>query len=315
MPLNGILNINKPEDETSFSAVQTIRHLAREKRAGHMGTLDPFAQGVLPIFLGKGTRIISYLETTAKTYRASIELGITTDTFDKTGEVIQRKDPSEVSFTQVLDGLAKFKGTIQQIPPMYSAVHHNGKRLYEYARAGEVVEREPREIQVYEIDLIDWQANEISLEITCGKGTYVRSIAHDLGQALGCGATIQNLVRTQNGPFKHQDTQTIAELRQIFQNQNEKMVSGELDYPLQSLPALYTSEKGQKLIGNGQSISESEILKFETPSVEQSLFWPSDQNNLARCYGPENQFIATVLHENKHKIWKPDKVLMPNTSA
>lgn len=312
MPLDGIFNINKPEDETSFSTVQNIRHLASEKRAGHMGTLDPFAQGVLPIFLGKGTRIISYLETTAKTYQASIALGITTDTFDKTGTVVQRKDPSNISFGQIVDGLAKFKGTIQQIPPMYSAVHHKGKRLYEYARAGEVVERAPREATVYEIDLLDWKANEISLEITCGKGTYVRSIAHDLGEVLGCGAMVQKLVRTQNGPFTHGDTETPEQITQIFQKQHQQTLSRGLDYPLQSLPALYTTDKGQKLISNGQSISENEILKLEKPLVGTSLFWPSDQNNLARCYGPTNQFFATLLHVDE--VWKPDKVLFSNDS-
>jgi tRNA pseudouridine55 synthase len=312
MPLNGILNINKPPDETSFALVKQTRRLANEKRVGHMGTLDPFAEGVLPIFLGKSTRIISYLEATAKKYQASIELGVTTDTFDKTGTIIKRRDPSKISFSQVTDSLTQFTGNINQIPPMYSAVHHNGKRLYEYARQGKVVERATREITIYGIDLLNWEANQISLEITCGKGTYVRTIAHDLGEVLGCGATIQTLIRTQNGPFVHQDTQTMEEVTQNFQTQ-QRTTTEAIDYPLQSLPALYTSEKGQKLIGDGRPISGTEILRLEQPSVKESLFWPSGKNNLARCYGPTNQFIATLQHEED--LWKPDKVLFSNSTT
>jgi len=184
--VDGILNINKPWGKTSFSIVAIVKRLSGERRVGHAGTLDPTATGVLPICLGQATRITEFLVDATKAYQAQIELGVTTDTYDASGKITQKRDPSEISQSQLESALTSFRGLIQQTPPMYSAVKYQGKRLYELARAGIKVDRESRPAKIYHLELIDWQPPSVTLEVVCGKGTYIRSLAHDLGQILGC---------------------------------------------------------------------------------------------------------------------------------
>ncbi len=177
-----ILNIDKPKGKTSFSIVAMVKHFSGERRVGHAGTLDPEATGVLPVCLGKSTRVIEYLVDATKTYRAQIELGITTDTYDASGKITHKSDPSNINLEQFKSVLASFSGPIEQIPPMYSAVKYQGKPLYKLARAGIQVERKSRTAQIHYIKLIDWQPPLVTVEIECGKGTYIRSLAHDIGQ-------------------------------------------------------------------------------------------------------------------------------------
>jgi len=186
--VDGILNINKPRDRTSFSVVAMVRRLSGERRVGHAGTLDPAATGVLPVCLGQGTRVTEYLVDAAKTYRAQIELGVATDTYDASGKITEQGDPSGISREQVESALASFRGTIQQIPPMYSAVKHLGQPLYKLARSGIEVERKSRRAEIYRLEITDWQLPVVTIEVECSKGTYIRSLAYDLGRSLGCGA-------------------------------------------------------------------------------------------------------------------------------
>jgi tRNA pseudouridine55 synthase len=199
---DGVLVVDKPPGPTSFDVVRRIRRAARLRRVGHGGTLDPLASGVLPICLGEGTKLAQFLLDADKEYEFTLCLGVETDTYDAAGVVTARRDPSGVGETEVRAALAPFIGTIDQTPPVYSALKRDGRPLYDYARAGEAVEVAPRSVTIHELALTAWQGpGAVSLRMRCSKGTYVRSLAFDLGRALGAGAHVTALRRTRSGPF------------------------------------------------------------------------------------------------------------------
>ncbi|MDP2731302.1 MAG: tRNA pseudouridine(55) synthase TruB [Dehalococcoidales bacterium] len=214
--MDGILNIDKPAGPTSFRIVSLVKRLSGERRVGHAGTLDPMATGVLPVCLGKGTRIIKFLIDNPKTYRAEIELGISTDTYDAEGRITRQDDPSGINRDQLESELNSFLGLIYQVPPMYSALKFQGKPLYKLARAGITVERKSRPVKIHQIELIDWQPPIATIEVVCGRGTYIRSLAHDLGQNLGCGAYLKSLVRLRYGLFDIREAVSFLQLEDAF---------------------------------------------------------------------------------------------------
>ncbi len=201
---------------TSFDVVAVVRRASGERRVGHAGTLDPAAVGVLPVCLGQATRVIQYLADDTKTYRAEIVLGVVTDTYDAEGRVVERHDLSGVNRSQVEAALATFCGEIEQVPPMYSAIKVGGRRLYELARAGLEVERRPRRVRIFDLKLIAWEPPSLTVEVECSKGTYIRSLAHDLGQRLGCGAYLNHLVRLRSGRFRIEDALSLEQVREAF---------------------------------------------------------------------------------------------------
>lgn len=216
--MDGIINVLKPPGMTSSDIVIWMRRLLKTKKVGHTGTLDPGVAGVLPICVGNGTRLAEYIMEQGKTYRAEITFGITTDTQDAFGE-IQSQSLARLSENDLECVLSNFKGKISQIPPMYSAVRKDGKHLYEYARKGIEIERAAREVTVYEINLEKWFAGEFPkaiLDIECSKGTYIRTICHDLGLVLGCGGHMSNLVRVRSGPFQIQESWTLEEIVEAY---------------------------------------------------------------------------------------------------
>lgn len=212
--MQGFLNLNKPFGITSHDCVAKVRRLLRQKKVGHGGTLDPAATGVLPIALGKATRLLQYLRED-KAYRATIKLGITTTTDDLQGEIIAEKSGNQLTLEQVKLALEKFQGTIQQIPPNYSAIQVQGKRLYDLARAGESIKVAPRPVEIHQIEILDWRGGEfpeLDLEIACGPGTYIRAIARDLGIDLQTGGTLAALTRTASCGFQLTESLTFPEL-------------------------------------------------------------------------------------------------------
>lgn len=199
--MNGVLVIDKPQGPTSFDVVRKVRALLHVKKAGHTGTLDPMATGVLPLCLGDGTKIAGFITESDKAYAAVVRLGAETDTQDAEGKITAEAPVPPLTRALIEAALAKFRGPQLQTPPMYSAVKISGKRLYELARAGEVVEREPRQVTVHALDLLDFSERELTLSVRCSKGFFVRTLAFDLGRALGCGAHLKALRRTATGPF------------------------------------------------------------------------------------------------------------------
>lgn len=211
-----IININKPEGWTSFDVVKKIRNIIKVRKVGHAGTLDPFAEGVLLICTGGATKRVPELTGLEKEYVGDIELGKTTDTYDRTGTVVTEKRLPDLELAQIRRACNSFVGEIDQTPPMYSAIKMDGQRLYKLARKGITVERKPRRVRVSAIDLLDFKTPILSFKVTCSKGTYIRSLAHDLGEKLGCGAYLKKLVRTRVGPYKLEDANSISEFEQKY---------------------------------------------------------------------------------------------------
>lgn len=274
---DGIINLLKPAGMTSHDGVSMLRRLTGVKRIGHTGTLDPFAVGVLPLCIGSAARINEYLDLDEKRYRCEMQLGIETDTQDIWGAVIASnpEKAAKVTLNQIQSELNQFKGYIKQIPPKYSAIRVNGKRLYEYARAGESVEIKSRPVVISEIELISYHKDtgRIMIEILCSKGTYIRSICQDLGQALGCGAAMNFLLRIQSGAFHLDNSVTIEEL-QNWANVSE---SGKLDIehtdeyllptdkPLCYFGSLLLSPGREKWFLNGGYLIERDVKRIEEP--------------------------------------------------
>jgi tRNA pseudouridine55 synthase len=295
MALSGIININKPAGITSFAAVDKVKKLTREKHVGHAGTLDPDATGVLPIAFGQATRLIEYLSDSSKVYRTIIELGVATDTYDGSGEILSRKDPMGIETSMVNAALATFEGVIQQVPPMFSALRHNGERLYNMARAGIEIERPPREVHIYRIGLVEFQNPFVIVDIECGKGTYIRSIASDLGEKLGCGAYMKELIRSRVGPFEIADAVSIETLAEACSYGFWERYIYAPDTVLFQLPSAVIDWDKEDAVRKGQKIT----LDTVTP--------PADLESL-RVYSPDGRFIGIVRYDAALSVWRPEKV-------
>lgn len=209
--MNGLILLNKPKGYTSFKAAAVIKRVYGEKRVGHTGTLDPLATGVLPILIGRATRLCSYGLESDKRYTATVKLGLTTDSFDITGKIIYRTD-ANITDDQLMAAINRFKGEYDQLPPMFSAIKKDGVRLYSLARRGIEVERETRRVNIKEINLLCRNSDEFKIDVLCSKGTYIRSLAHDIGQYLGCGAVMTELVRTKTAQFLISECATVEQL-------------------------------------------------------------------------------------------------------
>lgn len=229
--INGIIVVNKPQNWTSHDCVAVMRRAVGVKRIGHTGTLDPMATGVLPVCIGTSARIMEYLDLDNKTYRCTMKLGITTDTEDVWGEILTETDPSSVTEGQIREVFAGFVGEIEQIPPKYSALKVNGKKLYEYARAGQDVEIKSRKITISSIDIEKIEGDEITFVVVCSKGTYVRTICKDIGDKLGCGAAMSALTRIASGIFTLEEAIDIEKIKEMTKEEIiEKLYP--TDYPL-----------------------------------------------------------------------------------
>lgn len=299
--MDGILNINKPRGKTSFSIVAMVKRLSGEKRAGHAGTLDPEASGVLPVCIGKGTRIIEFLVDTTKTYRARIEFGVATDTYDNSGRITRQGDITGINRKQIEAALGSFRGSIQQIPPMYSAVKHRGQPLYKLARAGISVERKSRTAVVHRLELISWRTPVATLEVECGKGTYIRSLAHDLGQVLGCGAHLKSLIRTRCGLFDISEAVSISQLESAFSYGYWQHFVYPMDMVLQQYQAIVVNDATEALIRKGSPV----VLEPDSP----------DENGLpgrkhCRAYSLDGRFLGILRHVPEKGVWQPKKVLV-----
>lgn len=229
--INGIIVVNKPQNWTSHDCVAVMRRAVGVKRIGHTGTLDPMATGVLPVCIGTSARIMEYLDLDNKTYRCTMKLGITTDTEDVWGEILTETELSSVTEEQIREVFAGFVGEIEQIPPKYSALKVNGKKLYEYARAGQDVEIKSRKITISSIDIEKIEGDEITFVVVCSKGTYVRTICKDIGDKLGCGAAMSALTRIASGIFTLEEAIDIEKIKEMTKEEIiEKLYP--TDYPL-----------------------------------------------------------------------------------
>jgi tRNA pseudouridine55 synthase len=297
--IDGILNILKPSGKTSFGVVSLIRRLSGERRVGHTGTLDPEATGVLVVCLGQGTRIAEFLVHDTKVYRAEIELGVTTDTYDTSGKVIQRSDPSFVTKEQLEEVLDSFHGNIEQIPPMYSALRYKGKRLYQLARVGIEVARKPRKVHISRLELLEWQPPAATIEVECSTGTYIRSLAQDTGTILGCGACLRKLVRLKCGLFDIDEAMDIASMEEAFHYGYWQRFLYPIDEVLLDWRAAIVNQESESAIRKGRSVS--------LVADENLCTYPYSENQ-CRAYSGDGHFVAVLRLQPEGKMWHPEKV-------
>ncbi|WP_447530076.1 tRNA pseudouridine(55) synthase TruB [Vreelandella sp. TE19] len=253
LPVNGVVLLDKPQGVSSNHALQRVRRLFEAQKAGHTGTLDPMATGLLPICLGEATKFSAHLLEADKMYRTRVELGVITDTGDAEGSVIERREVPTLSNDDVEAAIARFRGEIDQVPPMYSALKHQGKKLYELAREGKEVERAARRISVYDARLLAFDGQAFELEVSCSKGTYIRTLAEDIGLALGCGAHISQLRRLKTGPFDGNAMWTLEALEALGEQSAREAELMPVDVLVDHLPALSVDEAAHTSLSYGQS--------------------------------------------------------------
>ena len=286
--ISGIVVLDKANGLSSNAALQEVKRLYEANKAGHAGSLDPLATGVLPVCLGEATKVSQFLLDSDKRYRTRIKLGIRTDTGDSEGSIIERNEGISVSRKAIERALTKFKGEVEQVPPMHSAIKMNGVPLYKLARKGIAVEREPRLVTLYQICLVEFVNSELELEISCSKGTYIRTIADDLGQELGCGAHVIELRRTQAGVFTEKDSISSEELALEKENRGLDKIDQFLipmDRAIQDLPEVNLPSITASHVKNGQAVLVRHLPK----------------NGLVRMYEDE-QFIGIGSIDDDGKV-------------
>jgi tRNA pseudouridine55 synthase len=273
--MNGVINVYKPEGITSFDAVARVRKLSNTKKVGHTGTLDPAAKGILPICLGRATKVIDYIMNSIKTYRVELKLGVITDTYDREGKVLEENEV-KASKERIEEVILSFIGESYQVPPMYSALKVNGKRMYELARQGVTVEREPRKICIYSITNIEINSIYARFDVCCSKGTYIRSLCHDIGEKLGCGGMMNALERIATGPF---NIENCIELHLLNEdNIAEHLLS--LDEVLKEYEPVSVNSALAKLLTNGVSVKDKSLISY------------IDDNKTYRVYDSENKLLG-----------------------
>ncbi len=277
--VNGILLLDKPIGITSNDALQQVKRLYDARKAGHTGNLDPMASGLLPLCLGEATKVSAFLLDADKRYRGTCKLGVRTNTGDADGEAIETRPVIDVTEARVREVLESFRGEIEQIPPMHSAIKHQGQPLYKLAHQGLEVERKPRRVTIYELNLLRFSADELELDVHCSKGTYIRTLAEDIGEALGCGAHLNQLRRTAAGPFVEVGAVTLEQLKQLLLDGGQEALDALLlpiEDALAGWPAINLSANLTYYVRQGQAVQVSQ----------------APTRGWVRLFGPEGDFIG-----------------------
>lgn len=255
--MDGVIVIRKEKGFTSHDVVAKLRGILHMKKIGHTGTLDPDAEGVLPVALGKATRLVDMITDKEKTYEAVMRLGVVTDTQDMSGTVLSQTTELSVTEEELCTVVSSFEGDYMQVPPMYSALKVNGKKLYELAREGKTVERKPRPVHFYEIEILDISFPLVRFRVTCSKGTYIRTLCHDIGEKLGCGAAMESLLRTKVGRFTLDDAITLAQTEEAVQEGTiESKILG-IEEILAEYPRVCCTKEGDRLLANGNPLVQA----------------------------------------------------------
>ena len=291
--VSGVLNIDKPKGLTSYAVVSRLRRGLKQRRVGHAGTLDPLATGVLVVCLGKAVRLTEYAAESAKVYQATVRFGLTTTTWDLEGEVVERRAYDGLSLEAIQQALPGFVGRISQVPPMYSALKRDGQPLYRLARRGITVEREARLVEVQGIEVLSWQPPDLVLRIACSKGTYIRSLAHDLGQALGVGAVLADLVRLAVGNLRLEDAVSFKALLDEGHDGSWKWHLLPMRAALGEMPGVQVDDETARRISFGQPVS----LDLAGDAM------------LSYAYDEGERLLAVLKRDPESGLWRPQKVL------
>lgn len=297
--INGIIIIDKEPGFTSHDVVAKMRGICGQKKIGHTGTLDPEATGVLPVCLGNGTKLCDMLTDKEKEYVTELLLGVQTDTQDTTGQVLG-KHPVEVSESEVYRVCESFVGDYEQVPPMYSALKVNGKKLYELARAGKEVERKARPVKILELEILECRLPVVKMRVVCSKGTYIRTLCADIGEKLGCGGTMQSLRRTGVGRFRQESAVKLGQLQQMKDEGKLEEAVLPVDSMFENCPALHATEESSRLLDNGNA-----ILPEQT--AEKTV---CGQGQWVRLYRADGRFAGIYVYEPGRKWYKPVKMFL-----
>jgi tRNA pseudouridine55 synthase len=301
--IHGIINVYKEKGYTSHDVVARLRRILGQKKIGHTGTLDPDAEGVLPVCLGKATKVCDLLTDKDKTYQAILLLGQSTDTQDTSGEVLESHEVTS-TIKEVYEAIQSFKGDYDQVPPMYSALKVNGKKLYELAREGKTVERKARKVQIHEIKIHEILLPRVSMTVTCSKGTYIRTLCHDIGEKLGCGGCMEQLLRTQVGSFSIEDSLRLDEIEILKDiGQLEEHITP-VEEMFSMYPAVRVKEEHQKLLNNGNPLYSRQM--------ERSTSLP-EKDGKVRVYGCDGSFYAIYEYLKKENRFRPVKMFFDGT--
>lgn len=311
---NGLINVYKEPGFTSMDAVAVLRGILKQKKIGHTGTLDPAAEGVLMVCLGNATKLCTFLEDKDKEYECRMLLGTETDTEDTTGTVLRKTDV-ECSEEEIADAINSFIGDIKQIPPMYSALKKDGKKLYELAREGKVIEREARDIKIYGIDIKEINIPYVTFTVHCSKGTYIRSLCRDIGEKLGCGGCMEHLKRTAVSFFEEKDSLKLSEIEALAkEGKIDEFILPTSDV-FSDLKSLYVKEESTKIIANGNSLLLSNVEKIvDTKNLRVSNIEDIKENNgefeMFKVYTSENYFMAVYRYDAENDIFKCEKMFL-----
>jgi tRNA pseudouridine55 synthase len=296
VPLSGILNVDKPPGITSHDVVDAVRRVVGQRKVGHAGTLDPMATGVLLVCLGQATRVAEYLMAGRKRYRATITLGMSTDTYDAEGQIVSSGGRTDFDRGEIEAALAAFVGQIEQVPPAYSAIKRQGRPAYELARSGQEVKLAPRPVEIDEIVLLDWTPPSLVVEVACSPGTYVRSLAHDLGARLGSGAYLDGLARLRSGHFTLEEAASLERIEEAFEHGQEDAYLLPIDEALFQWPALILDQDRARRLVQGQAVA----APAPGPGEDGRPLW--------RAYSLEGSFLAIVAFDEASELWQPKKV-------
>ena len=296
--MDGIINVYKEEGFTSHDVVAKLRGILHQKKIGHTGTLDPAAVGVLPVCCGKATKVCELLTDKDKSYRAVCKLGIETDTQDTTGTVLQKFDISGITEEDIIRRVSKFEGDIMQIPPMYSALKVNGKKLYELAREGKTVERKARPVTISEIKVsdIDIENGTFTMDVTCSKGKYIRTLCHDIGKELGIAAAMQQLTRTRVSVFEIENAYRLSDIQKLADESIDKVqeITMQVDALFDNYRSLHIKQEYASYLANGNTLSEKMFMESDiSPQINEN-FLIYDENNLFKAIYTKNKYEFKV---------------------
>lgn len=296
--IHGIINVDKEKGFTSHDVVAKLRGIAHQKKVGHTGTLDPDATGVLPVCLGKATKLCDMLTDKDKTYQAVLLLGVETDTQDTSGETLMTCPTEHLEEDKVRACIQSFVGDYEQVPPMYSALKVNGRKLYELAREGKTIERKARPVVIHNIEITDISLPRVEITVSCSKGTYIRTLCHDIGQKLEVGGCMESLRRTKVSRFVIEDSLSLSEIERISKEGNLSNILVPIDAMFEEYPALHVKEAFMPLLYNGnvfekKAVADQELEKIKLADKEQ-----------VRVYREDGLFIAIYAWDQQHQYFK-----------
>lgn len=312
--IHGLINIYKETDFTSHDVVAKLRGIVGQKKIGHTGTLDPQAVGVLPVCLGNATKLCDLLLDDRKEYEAVLHLGIVTDTQDMTGKILEEKQVLSTE-EEVKKMMESFYGEYNQIPPMYSALKVNGKKLYELARQGIEIEREPREVEIFKINILKMELPFVRFRVQCSKGTYIRTLCHDIGLRLGCGGAMEKLIRTQVGNFFIEDAYTLGELEELKKEGNLLKTVLPVEKVFSNYDSVSVTKEAERFLKNGNVLLENQVLKKKEEKDANMKNGFNIRVTIegipVRMYDTNGTFYGLYVYQEEQKCYKPYKMFLP----